>query len=125
MAVQSQSLRTRWYASRDRVAARPWRATGGLCSILTATARTRSPTATITVISRTPPAGEVTMTRLTRGLWPAHNIGPSWLIRRRACCVVQGTIWLAGLDPASVSASTWANLLGHPPAAGAWSAVLA
>ena len=61
------------------------------------------------------------MTRLTRGLWPAASIGPSWLIRRRVCSVVHGTIWLVGLDPARVSASTWANRLGHPPACGAWS----
>jgi len=87
----------------------------------TAIARTWPPTATTTVISSTPLAGDVTITRLTRGRWPAHSIGPSWPIRRRVCCVVHGTIWLAGLDPASVSASTWANLLGHPPGAGSWS----
>ena len=34
---------------------------------------------------------------------------------RRACSLVQGTICLGGREPASVSASTWANLPGQPP----------
>jgi len=72
----------------------------------TATARTCEPSPTITVISRTPLAGELTMTRRTRGWYAVASIGPSWLIRRRACSVVHGMIWSAGRDPASVSAST-------------------
>ena len=34
---------------------------------------------------------------------------------RRACSLVHGTICRGGRDPASVSASTWANLPGQPP----------
>jgi hypothetical protein len=38
-------------------------------------------------------------------------------MRRRACSLVQGLIWPWGRDPASVSARTWANWLGHAAAA--------
>jgi hypothetical protein len=69
----------------------------------------------MTVISSTPLAGEVTRTRLTRGRCPADSSGPSWPIFFLACSVVHGAIWAGGRDPASVSASTWANLLGQAP----------
>jgi len=49
------------------------------------------------------------MTRRTTGRSPVANSGPSNRIWRRACSVVHGASWLAGLEPASVSASTWAN----------------
>jgi hypothetical protein len=84
----------------------------------TAMARDREPMSTMTVISRTPWTGEVTMTRRTRGWRDAASIGPSCLMRSRACSVVHGTSWLAGRDPASVSLSTCANWLGQVPAGG-------
>jgi hypothetical protein len=57
------------------------------------------------------------MTRRTRGWTSAASLGPSCLMRRRASSLVQGLIWPWGRDPASVSARTWANWLGHAPAA--------
>ena len=87
-----------------------------------AMACTSAPTAMIAVISSTPLAGELTMIRRTRGCAPRASIGPSWLIRRLACCVVQGASCSADLAPASVSASTWANRLGQAPAPGTGSA---
>ena len=49
-------------------------------------------------------------------LGPAASIGPSCRMRRRAWSVVHGVICPCGRDPASVSARTWANWLGHPAA---------
>ncbi len=88
-------------------------AVGLVRSSRTASARTRVPMPTITAISSTPPAGEVTISRLTRGRCAVASIGPSWPILLRACSVVHGAIWLGGRDPARVSASTWANWLGQ------------
>ncbi len=50
----------------------------------------------------------------------AASIGPSRLMCRRACSLVHGTICLGGRDPASVSASTWANLPGQLPSGPRW-----
>jgi hypothetical protein len=78
-----------------------------------ASTRIRDPNPTTAVISSTSGLGADVMIRRTRGRWPVASIGPSCLIRCRVCSVVQGLSWAAGLDPASVSASTWANWLGH------------
>ena len=70
-----------------------------------------------TVISRTPPAGDDAISRRIRGRSPVASIGPSLLIRSLARWLVHGSICLAGLVPASVSARTWANRPGHGSAA--------
>lgn len=75
-------------------------------SSLTASARTRGPKRTTTVISTTSAAGLEATTRRTTGRSSAASMGPSRLMRLRACSVVHGTICRCGRDPASVSAST-------------------
>jgi hypothetical protein len=96
MAVHRQC----WHASSARSSRR-------------ASTRTRDPNPTTAVISSTSGVGADVMIRRTLGLWPVASIGPSCLIRWRVCSVVQGLSCVAGLDPASVSARTWANWLGH------------
>src|SRR5215470_9934011 len=79
----------------------------------TASAWTRFPKPTTTVISMTSAVGWKVTTRRTRGCWPAESCGPSRWMRSRARSVVHGASWRGDRDPASVSASTWANWLGH------------
>ena len=85
-----------------------------------ASARTRGPTPTTTDTSITPAVGRDVTTRRTTGCCPPASIGPSLRMRLRARSVVQGTSWPGGRDPASVSASTWANRLGQTAAGGSF-----
>jgi len=80
-----------------------------------ASTRTRVPKRTTAVNSSTSGAGDAVMTRRTLGRWPVAIIGPSSRIRCKVCSVVHGVSCWGGLDPARVSARTWANWLGHLP----------
>ena len=78
-----------------------------------ARARVRDPNPTMTETSTTSSTGRDVRTRCTLGRCSAASRGPRRRMCARARSVVQGVIWLAGREPASVSARTWANWLGH------------
>ena len=104
-AVQSQRA---WRAGRPSVAA-----CGPARSSRAARARVRDPNPTMTETSTTSFTGRDVRTRCTLGRCSAASRGPRRRMCARARSVVQGVIWLAGREPASVSARTWANWLGH------------
>ena len=82
-----------------------------------ASARARPAMPTTMDISTTSGAGRDVMTRRTTGRWLAISSGPSLRMCDRARSVVHGVTCAGGREPASVSASTCANRLGHsgPP----------
>ena len=104
-AVQSQRA---WRAGRPSVAA-----CGPARSSRAAKARVRDPNPTMTETSTTSSTGRDVRTRCTLGRCSAASTGPRRRMCARARSVVQGVIWLAGREPASVSARTWANWLGQ------------